>query len=215
MSIWLSARGSCAEIPRLVAEVRRTREQQVAVSSGASRGEPRSTSPAASRAYDPLREPEMRPSPCQAYVRIMIGCDKFCTYCVVPSVRGPEQSRPAAGRSWPRSRQLADEGCREITLLGQTVNSYQLHSRRSAASGAERSARTICMTRRGSSGSSSSPTIPKDMTDDLLEAVRDLPKVARYLHVPASGRLRRRAATHETRLHCRRVSGDAWAASAR
>ncbi len=74
--------------------------------------------------YDPLRDPEMRPTPFQAFVRIMIGCDKFCTYCIVPSVRGPEQSRPAA-HLVAEARRLADEGCREITLLGQTVNSYR------------------------------------------------------------------------------------------
>ena len=54
----------------------------------------------------------------------MIGCDKFCTYCIVPSVRGPEQSRPPEHIA-AEVRQLAAEGCKEITLLGQTVNSYQ------------------------------------------------------------------------------------------
>ena len=44
--------------------------------------------------YDPDREPALRPSPFQAFVRVMMGCDKFCTYCIVPVVRGPEQSRP-------------------------------------------------------------------------------------------------------------------------
>src|SRR5688500_20211643 len=74
--------------------------------------------------FDPLRDPAMRPTPYQAYVRIMIGCDKFCTYCIVPSVRGPEQSRPATDII-AESRQLASEGCREIIMLGQTVNSYR------------------------------------------------------------------------------------------
>ena len=54
----------------------------------------------------------------------MFGCDKFCTYCIVPSVRGPEQSRPAAEIE-AEVRQLADQGCLEVTLLGQTVNSYR------------------------------------------------------------------------------------------
>src|SRR5204863_808535 len=74
--------------------------------------------------YDPLRDPSMRPSPFQAYVRVQIGCDKFCTYCVVPSTRGPEQGRPPEHIA-AEVRQLAAEGCKEVILLGQTVNSYE------------------------------------------------------------------------------------------
>ena len=54
----------------------------------------------------------------------MFGCDKFCTYCIVPQVRGPEQSRPAA-EIVAEVRRLAADGCLEVTLLGQTVNSYK------------------------------------------------------------------------------------------
>ncbi len=74
--------------------------------------------------FDPLRDPTMRPTPFQAYLRIQIGCDKFCTYCIVPKVRGPEQSRPPE-QIVAEARLLADQGCLEITLLGQTVNSYK------------------------------------------------------------------------------------------
>ena len=81
-------------------------------------------SPTASKATIRCAIREMRPTPYQAFVRIMIGCDKFCTYCIVPMVRGPEQSRPP-DQIVAEARQLAGEGCREITLLGQTVNSYQ------------------------------------------------------------------------------------------
>jgi tRNA-2-methylthio-N6-dimethylallyladenosine synthase len=132
--------------------------------------------------YDPLRDPQMRPTPHQAFVRIMIGCDKFCTYCIVPKVRGPEQSRPAAEIE-AEVRKLAHEGCREITLLGQTVNSY-----RHAAG--ERTTRLSDLLYRlhdidGLWRIKFITNYPRDMTQDLLEAVRDLPKCARYLHVPA------------------------------
>jgi tRNA-2-methylthio-N6-dimethylallyladenosine synthase len=132
--------------------------------------------------YDPLRDPAMRPTPFQAYVRIMIGCDKFCTYCIVPSVRGPEQSRPAR-EIVAEARQLASEGCREITLLGQTVNSYRhtdggrtwrLSDLLAELHKIEGLVRLKFVT-----------NYPKDMTDDLLAAVRELPKVSPYLHVPA------------------------------
>ncbi|GIS59186.1 MAG: hypothetical protein CM1200mP2_14110 [Planctomycetaceae bacterium] len=84
--------GQLAEIPRLVSDARLDRNKALAVSlarTGGSRDEVKSSF----ESYDPLRDPTMRPSPFQAYVRIMIGCDKFCTYCVVPTTRGPEQSR--------------------------------------------------------------------------------------------------------------------------
>src|SRR5262249_53285350 len=114
--------GQLARVPELLTRAREHDAPQVAVSLPRTGGT-RETVTASFEEYDPLREPAMRPSPFQAFVRIMMGCDKFCTYCVVPSVRGPEQSRPP-GAILAEARQLADEGVKEITLLGQTVNSY-------------------------------------------------------------------------------------------
>jgi tRNA-2-methylthio-N6-dimethylallyladenosine synthase len=113
----------------------------------------------------------------------MIGCDKFCTYCIVPSVRGPEQSRPPEHVA-AEVRQLAEEGCKEITLLGQTVNSYQY------AQGDGRRERLSDLLARvhdtpGIERIKFITNFPRDMTGDLLDAVRDLPKVCPYLHVPA------------------------------
>jgi tRNA-2-methylthio-N6-dimethylallyladenosine synthase len=115
-------------------------------------------------------------------VRIMFGCDKFCTYCVVPSVRGPEQSRPVE-EICSEVRQLADQGCLEVTLLGQTVNSY--HVRRDG-----RTVRLADLLSRlhdveGLRRLKFVTNHPRHMTAELLEAVRDLAKVSPYLHVPA------------------------------
>ena len=104
-----------------------------------------------------MRDPSMRPTPFQAYVRIMIGCDKFCTYCIVPSVRGPEQSRPPEHIA-AEVRQLAAEGCKEVTLLGQTVNSYALRLTATAGANACPTCSRASTTRRASNASSSSPT---------------------------------------------------------
>jgi len=172
--------GQLHQVPALIREARLHRGQRMEVSLGRTDGS-RAEIARSHESFDPLRDPTMRPTPFQAYVRIMIGCDKFCTYCIVPSVRGPEQSRsPAAILA--EARQLADEGCREITLLGQTVNSYKyregdriwrlsdLLAAMHAIDGLERLKFVT--------------NFPKDMTDDLLAAVRDLPKCSKYLHVP-------------------------------
>lgn len=174
--------GQLARLPELIAAVEKSGERQTALSlarNEASRHEVERSF----ETFDPMRDPSMRPSPFQAYVRIMIGCDKFCTYCIVPSVRGPEQSRPPEHVA-AEVRQLAAEGCKEITLLGQTVNSYKYDT------GDGRRFRLSDLLGRihdtaGIERVKFITNFPKDMTDDLLDAVRELPKVCPYLHVPA------------------------------
>ena len=173
--------GQLAEIPRLVSDARRDRNKALAVSlarTGGSRDEVKSSF----ESYDPLRDPTMRPSPFQAYVRIMIGCDKFCTYCVVPTTRGPEQSRPPSQIA-TEVKALAGQGVREVTLLGQTVNSYShvVDGRSWRLADLLESIHDI----EGIERIKFVTNFPRDMDVRLLEAVRDLPKVGRYLHVPA------------------------------
>ena len=130
----------------------------------------------------PRRTPPSRPKPHQAMVRALFGCNQFCAYCVVPGVRGPEQSRPAR-EILDEIRQLADGGCVEVTLLGQTINSYRdvtgpqtvlLPGLLALVSDVGGIRRIKFVTNH-----------PRYMSGELLQAVRDLPKVSPYLHVPA------------------------------
>ena len=164
---------SCRELLERVAAGRRA----------ADRGEPRPQRPAPRPAVQcelrPLRSARASrrgpPARHQAMVRIMFGCDKFCTYCIVPSVRGPEQSRPAAEIE-SEVRQLADQGCLEVTLLGPDGQQLPRPRRR-----ADASAWPICSERLheidGIRRLRFVTNHPRHMTDDLLQAVRDLPKV--------------------------------------
>ncbi|HTK74940.1 MAG TPA: MiaB/RimO family radical SAM methylthiotransferase, partial [Gemmataceae bacterium] len=133
--------------------------------------------------YDPARDPSMRPTPFQAFVRTQFGCDKFCTYCIVPSVRGPEQGRPPA-HVLAEVRQLADQGCKEVTLVGQTVNSYS-HRNGDGRTHSLGDLLALIHDTPGVERIKFVTNFPRDMDDDLLAAVRDLPKVCKYLHVPA------------------------------
>jgi tRNA-2-methylthio-N6-dimethylallyladenosine synthase len=124
----------------------------------------------------------MRPTPFQAYVRVQFGCDKFCTYCVVPATRGPEQGRHPDHIA-EEVRQLASEGCKEVTLIGQTVNSY-----RHGEGGRITRLSDLLYRIHDTAGIERIKFVtnfPKDMSDDLLDAVLELPKVCKYLHVPA------------------------------
>ncbi len=127
-----------------------------------------------------------RARPFQAWVQVMSGCTNFCSYCIVPSVRGPERSR-CADDVLAEVRTLAADGVREITLLGQNVNAYgrdlrgggeeptpsfaALVARLDAVDGIER---IRFMT-----------SHPKDLGDDLVAAVAELPSVCEHVHLPA------------------------------
>ena len=132
--------------------------------------------------FTPVRCATGRAAPHQALVRIMSGCDQFCSYCVVPSVRGPEQSRPA-GEIVDEVRRLADAGCLEAMLIGQTVNGYVNRSGGRTVALCDLLAMLDAV--EGLRRIKFVTNHPRYMTEDLLQAARDLPKVSPYFHVPA------------------------------
>ncbi len=173
--------GQLHAIPEMLEKIGRGEGRQMAVSLSRTEGT-QATIARSHETFDPLRDPQMRPTPYQAYLRIQIGCDKFCTYCVVPNTRGPEQGRPPQ-QILSEARILAEQGCKEITLLGQTVNSYKFKD------GDHTTDMTSLLEQLqevdGIQRIKFVTNYPKDMTERLLTAVRDLPKVMPYLHVPA------------------------------
>ncbi len=117
-----------------------------------------------------------------AFLTVQEGCDKFCSFCVVPYTRGAEFSRPVA-QVLDEAKRLVDQGVCELTLLGQNVNAYhgetafgqtwglgQLINGLAEIDGLERIRFTT--------------SHPNDMTDDLYEAFRDQPKLMPYFHLP-------------------------------
>ncbi len=123
--------------------------------------------------------PVVRGGSFSTFVTIMYGCNNFCSYCIVPYVRGRERSR-APENIVAEVRSLAERGFREITLLGQNVNSYayaddgvdfpELLRRVSTVEGIER---IRFMT-----------SHPKDLSPRLIEAMATLPKVCNHIHLP-------------------------------
>ena len=124
--------------------------------------------------------PKLRKFKHKALVNITYGCNNFCTYCVVPYVRGREKSRHP-NEIIQEINTLAEDGCKEVTLLGQNVNSYgsnlenkftfaQLLYEINKIDGIER---IRFMT-----------SHPKDLTDDLIKAIKECDKVCNHVHLP-------------------------------
>ena len=151
------------QLPELIARAHR------------SRGERLATDFAAEDKFDALPV-ERRPSGVTAFLTVQEGCDKFCTFCVVPYTRGGEWSRPAAGIV-AEARALAAKGVREVTLLGQNVNAYAgegglaaLVKQLAKIEGLDRIRYTT--------------SHPRDMDDALIAAHAEVPALMPYLHLP-------------------------------
>ena len=112
----------------------------------------------------------------RAWITIMYGCDNFCSYCVVPYTRGREQSRPSEN-IYAEASELAGKGYKEITLLGQNVNSYLSDTdfpgllRKLDRMGGIARIRFVT-------------SHPKDLSDDLIRAMSELPSVCSHIHLP-------------------------------
>jgi len=155
-------------IPRLVDEIRSSGQRRIAVEDFDD------------EFIDGADAVQSRSSRAQAYVKAMEGCDLSCTFCIVPTTRGAEVSRPPE-RIVEEVRRLAAEGTVEVTLLGQTVNSYgkglkpycDLGGLLRQVSEVEGIRRIRFIT-----------SHPSFVRPSLVEAMRDLPKVCKYLHIP-------------------------------
>lgn len=120
--------------------------------------------------------------PPAAFLTIQEGCDKFCTFCVVPYTRGAEISRPLAAIT-EEARRLVDQGVREVTLLGQNVNAY--HG--PAPDGRTANLAGLCHALAGIEGLGRiryTTSHPNDVDEDLIAAHRDLPALMPFLHLP-------------------------------
>ena len=146
------------------------------------------------RVYEGL--PISRANDVQASITIMYGCDNFCTYCIVPYVRGRERSRKPADII-AEAKEVAKQGYKEIMLLGQNVNSY-LRSEMKAIkegklideNGDYSEINSFAKLLREINKIEGIERIrfvsphPKDFTDDVIEAIRDCDKVCKFVHLP-------------------------------
>jgi tRNA-2-methylthio-N6-dimethylallyladenosine synthase len=134
------------------------------------------------------RLPEPRAEGPSAFVSIMEGCSKYCSFCVVPYTRGEEVSRPFED-VLVEVAQLAAQGVREVNLLGQNVNAYRGPIAPVDGGGSDEIADLALLIRAiaeidGIGRIRFTTSHPLEFSDSLIEAYRDVPKLANYLHLP-------------------------------
>ena len=168
------------QITELVKKALKTKEKSLAVTREIRKTNPKND---ALEKFESLYSRADKRIPNQAFVRVMRGCNNFCTYCIVPFVRGPEVSRrPAA--IIEQVKKLAGDGVKQITLLGQRVNAYKYKN----------GDKTYCLADLLSMAGevdgvewirfvTSYPS--EEFFDEILQAMANLPKVCNYLHLPA------------------------------
>jgi tRNA-2-methylthio-N6-dimethylallyladenosine synthase len=156
-------------IPRLVEEIRRTGLRRIAVED------------CDDEFIDGSEVESARETPFKAYVKAMEGCDLSCAFCIVPTTRGGEVSRTPE-TIVEEVRRLADSGVVEITLLGQTIDSYGKGLKPAIdLGGLIRRVHEVPGLRRIRFITSH----PSFMREPIIEALRDLPKACKYVHMPA------------------------------
>jgi tRNA-2-methylthio-N6-dimethylallyladenosine synthase len=132
--------------------------------------------------FDRLPEELATPPGISAFLTVQEGCDKFCTFCVVPYTRGAEASRPAAA-ILAEARRLVDAGAREITLLGQNVNAYRGEAPDGRSWSLARLIEGVAEID-GLHRLRYTTSHPRDVTDDLIEAHAAPGKLMPFLHLP-------------------------------
>ncbi len=131
-----------------------------------------------------IRDHVLEPGQCSAFVSIMQGCNMHCTFCIVPSTRGPERSRPIP-EIVREVETLAAGGVKEVTLLGQIVNLYGRHEfeKRDGQSPFVQLLRAVAAVPGIERVRFTSPH-PVGFRDDLIEAIRDVPQICESVHMP-------------------------------
>ncbi|MFY8095412.1 MAG: tRNA (N6-isopentenyl adenosine(37)-C2)-methylthiotransferase MiaB [Niveispirillum sp.] len=132
--------------------------------------------------FDLLPEESAKPQGPAAFLSVQEGCDKFCTFCVVPYTRGSEYSRPV-GQVLNEARRLVSHGVREITLLGQNVNAFHGEAADGSVWGLGRLIRALAEID-GLERIRYTTSHPRDMDDDLIDAHGTVPQLMPFLHLP-------------------------------